>query len=162
MGFTEHFRIAIADVFPFEDEENFESWRERLLQQHYGRRALAAGVMVSVSRDIHVAKSQRKRLWIAAARLAFRPDERQRCFVCSKFQAIAEAHHVVPLARQFELGYEEPSHQHEWLCPNHHAIVHLHVDRLDSSTWPSESAFDDITVAENRRIGELIQRAVGK
>jgi hypothetical protein len=45
--------------------------------------------------------------------------------VCGKFGAVTQAHHVVPLAVQFDRMFDKPDHEHVWLCPTHHVIVHL-------------------------------------
>jgi hypothetical protein len=74
-----------------------------------------------------------KELWIAAARKDFVPSPRAPCVVCGKFKGITQAHHVVPLARQCDLLFEKPDHEHVWLCPNHHAIVHLFLIRRQGS-----------------------------
>jgi hypothetical protein len=67
-----------------------------------------------------------KRDWmIQAARLAFNPSPKRSCTICGKFRNIAHAHHVVPLAAQFERQYEKPDHDHVWLCPTHHALMHV-------------------------------------
>lgn len=63
--------------------------------------------------------------WIAAARREFAPSPRRPCAVCGKFKDITHAHHVVPLAVQHDRCFEKPDHEHVWLCPTHHAIVHL-------------------------------------
>lgn len=43
---------------------------------------------------------------------------------------LCHAHHVTPLALQFEHGFLIPDQRFEWLCPNHHGLVHLAIDAL--------------------------------
>jgi hypothetical protein len=66
--------------------------------------------------------------WISAARAGFNARKRMPCFICGKFRYVAEAHHVVPLSSQFDRGFKGPDHEHEWLCPTHHAIIHALID----------------------------------
>lgn len=66
-----------------------------------------------------------KAAWLAAARKSFRPGPRQACGVCGRHKAIAQAHHLVPLARQYARGAVVPDQRAVWLCPNHHSAVHL-------------------------------------
>lgn len=68
--------------------------------------------------------------WVREARAAFAPGQRQPCKVCGKYRSLAQAHHIVPLACQ--VG-PEPSHEHIWLCPTHHAAVHLLIAQSLSS-----------------------------
>lgn len=68
--------------------------------------------------------------WIREARAAFAPGPRQPCEVCGRYRSLAQAHHIVPLACQ--VG-PEPSHDHVWLCPTHHAAVHLLIAQSLSS-----------------------------
>lgn len=70
--------------------------------------------------------------WIDVARRRFVPSPRENCCVCGKFKVVTHAHHVVPLSAQYDRGFEAPDHEHVWLCPAHHAIIHvLIVDRKD-------------------------------
>lgn len=79
------------------------------------------------------ARQHDKDEWVRKARALFDPTDRRPCCICLKHQSITHAHHVVPLARQFDLGYTEPDHVHVWLCPNHHAIVHLFLSPRSSA-----------------------------
>ena len=69
--------------------------------------------------------------WVAEARRSFIPSDRSPCAVCGQFGAITQAHHITPLAAQFDHGFVEPCHKHVWLCPTHHAAVHLIISQLD-------------------------------
>lgn len=66
-----------------------------------------------------------KNEWVAEARRAFIPGARLACMVCGKFKALTQAHHITPLAAQYENGFTTPCHKYVWLCPTHHAAVHL-------------------------------------
>jgi hypothetical protein len=79
--------------------------------------------------EIIIKRREAKAAWIAAARLEFAPDKRQPCIVCGKFRHVAHAHHAEPLAAQYDRGAERASHAHVWLCPTHHAILHVLIDR---------------------------------
>jgi hypothetical protein len=65
--------------------------------------------------------------WVTAARQIFAPGEREACHVCGKFKGISQAHHVVPLKAQYDRGFKYPDSEFVWLCPNHHAVVHLFI-----------------------------------
>lgn len=62
--------------------------------------------------------------WMAAARASFVPSKRKPCEVCGKYEALAHAHHIKPLAFQWADGVESVDHAHAWLCPTHHMAVH--------------------------------------
>jgi hypothetical protein len=62
--------------------------------------------------------------WMAAARASFVPSKRKPCEVCGKYESLAHAHHIRPLAYQWTDGAETPDHAHVWLCPTHHAAIH--------------------------------------
>ncbi len=72
---------------------------------------------------------KRKAEWLAAARAEFKSIEKKwrPCDVCKQHINFVQAHHRVPLSIQFELGLEEPVHDHDWLCPVHHRIVHIFI-----------------------------------
>lgn len=99
---------------------------------------------------------ERKRLpaierdaWIMAARRLFAPGPRQPCFVCNKFQSIAQAHHAVPLTMQYDRGFKYPDNEHVWLCPNHHAMAHMFIQD------DSRSMARDAMRARGRRMSAL-------
>lgn len=68
-----------------------------------------------------------RNIWIAASRQIFQPGERHPCWVCGKFKSVAQAHHVIPLAAQYDRGFKYPDQEFVWLCPNHHAMTHLYI-----------------------------------
>ena len=63
--------------------------------------------------------------WIKEARKSYNPGERQTCFVCDGYKIIAEAHHILELSKQYDLGFKKPNHTSVWLCPNHHRLAHI-------------------------------------
>ena len=67
----------------------------------------------------------RAEAFIEAARTEFVPSNRQSCCVCKGYISLTHAHHVVPLSIQFKSGWRRPDHKHVWLCPTHHAAVHI-------------------------------------
>jgi hypothetical protein len=103
-----------------------------------------------------------KEKWIKRARLAFRPSRRQNCYVCGKFGSITQAHHTVPLAVQFDHGFKNAADQHAWLCPNHHAILHVLIDPLKDD-WSlgrrASRVIDDLSAKEWKIMVELMKLA---
>lgn len=69
----------------------------------------------------------KKDKWIADARQAFSPSERQPCNICKKYKSLSQAHHVIPLSLQFDRGFKKPDDRHVWLCPTHHAAAHIAI-----------------------------------
>lgn len=132
-AFVEGLKKEVSGSFPFQAHETFEDWVARAQQiPNPSQRAMLAARMDVTKRRLLAQYSARKSAWIGAARLAFQPGPRKACFVCCGFRPITQAHHVVPLNEQFDLGFGAPDHEHEWLCPNHHVIVHLWIDRSSS------------------------------
>jgi hypothetical protein len=160
--FEKRLKHAVADRFPFEDGEDFESWISRGRNENRGRRALLAATLVDVGREISSEKAARKRGWIAAARLEFEPRAREPCFVCGKFKSITQAHHVVPLGEQFDHGFRVADQEHEWLCPNHHVILHLWIDDRITDVRRGRRAahtMDHVDLTEVGRLMELVGRS---
>lgn len=80
-----------------------------------------------------------KDAWISSARKLFKPGTQQPCSICAGYAAVTHAHHITPLSRQFDAGYSEPDHTYVWLCPTHHAGVHLFLTKRAS--WPRTTGF---------------------
>lgn len=106
--------------------------------------------------------------WLAAARRLFVPGERDVCHVCGKFKSIAQAHHVVPLTEQYDRGFKYPDPEHVWLCPNHHAMVHLFIIGVNRSIAPgafraraktTRAVLPDLVGDEYEKVMELMRRA---
>lgn len=74
--------------------------------------------------------ARHKSAWIRAARASFKPVDRDNCAVCGMYKEISQAHHLLPLDIQYEIGLRDACHKFVWLCPNHHAIVHRNIDYL--------------------------------
>jgi hypothetical protein len=77
--------------------------------------------------------------WMRAARRSFYPGEQQPCAVCGEYGVVAHAHHIFPLALQFraKCGWDldddfglAPDHDFAWLCPTHHALVHMEISKF--------------------------------
>jgi len=152
MDFIDRIKAAVANQFPFEDEEDFDAWVARARLENSGMRAMLAATLADVSRQVRSEDARRKRAWIAAARLAFVPSRRSACFVCGKFESVAQAHHLIPLSEQYDNGFRAANHTHEWLCPTHHAILHLWIDEAVSDQHRGRRAvgtFIDLEVARN-------------
>jgi hypothetical protein len=110
--------------------EGFEEYCERARKEHTGRRAFIAACIGAVSKELEAERQARKTAWVARARLAFYPGDRAPCAVCKKYEGLVEAHHVVPLALQFDAGAPMPIHEYDWLCPTHHAAQHIFIAAL--------------------------------
>lgn len=83
----------------------------------------------------HIEKEKKRRRhaksqWIVSARKNFAPGDKQPCQVCGMYAEIAHAHHVLPLDIQYKIRINQPLHEHVWLCPNHHAMVHRELDPM--------------------------------
>ena len=70
-------------------------------------------------------ESDRIQAWVARARATFSPGTRQPCEVCGRYADFTHAHHLTPLSRQVASGAETPDQAFVWLCPTHHAAVHV-------------------------------------
>jgi hypothetical protein len=160
--FDARLKRAVAGRFPFREGEDFESWVSRARNESAGRRALLAVALANVGREISSETAARKRGWIAAARLEFTPRARESCFVCGKFKSITQAHHVVPLGEQFDHGFQVADQEHEWLCPNHHVILHLWIDERITDVQRGRRAahtMDYVDLTEFDRLMELVGRS---
>lgn len=94
------------------------------------QRAMAAARLVSASRRERDKRQEAKSGWIERARAEFAPGSRCACEICGKYSGLTEAHHLVPLTAQFESGAVVPIQEFGWLCPTHHAAVHLSINAL--------------------------------
>lgn len=77
--------------------------------------------------------------FIAIARAEFVPSARAACAVCGLYPSLTEAHHVVPLAMQFRNGATTADQSHVWLCPTHHAAVHVLINQIERGDDASKS-----------------------
>lgn len=159
MDFTERLKMEVAGSFPFREGEDFDAWCSRVrLEPIVGKRALLAATVGAVSKKMAGELAQRRKTWIAAARIAFDPGNRKHCFICGRFRSVTEAHHVVPLGKQFDLGFEVADDEHEWLCPSHHAVLHLWIDRdlPNGRSWEAHSELDE---REAAALLDLVKRS---
>lgn len=46
----------------------------------------------------------------------------------------------MPLAMQYDHSFQVPDHTHVWLCPNHHAAVHLIISQMAGKRMKASSA----------------------
>jgi hypothetical protein len=83
-----------------------------------------------------------EKIFIACARETFKPGVKQPCAVCGKYQALTQAHHVVPLAVQLRDRFRMPYQAFEWLCPTHHIAVHLFIDQTKVQNVRSAKGYD--------------------
>ena len=95
------------------------------------------------------------------------PRKRQECLVCGKYEAITEAHHILPVRyiahvlkdvsvySMYEYAIRTKNEikiPHVWLCPNHHTMWHLIIIyngelRNDFANVLIEKGFDDDDIA---------------
>lgn len=98
--------------------------------------------------------------WIANARREFVPSPREACAVCGRFREVTHAHHVVPLSAQYDRSFDAPDHEHVWLCPTHHAIVHL-ILLARGSTEESGKALAGIIAELSEEEYQIVMRLLG-
>jgi hypothetical protein len=96
--------------------------------------------------EILIKRKQDKDDFVALAREAFEPGEKKPCEVCNKYQSLTHAHHIVPLSIQARSIPDIPNQSFVWLCPTHHAAVHILVGQMDSKSGkPSKSCINVIS-----------------
>ncbi len=82
-------------------------------------------------KEIDASYKRNRDLWMNNARKEFKwkleSIESEHCAVCGKYKMIVEGHHTTPLYLQFKAGFDRAIHDYEWLCPNHHKLVHLYL-----------------------------------
>lgn len=81
-----------------------------------------------------------KETFVALGRASFAPSKRESCMVCGRFKSLSHAHHVVPLTIQFDRGFERPDNKHVWLCPTHHAAVHILIGQAKAKRQKASAA----------------------
>lgn len=104
-----------------------------------------------------------KETFVALGRASFAPSQREVCRVCGRFQSLTHAHHVVPLTVQFDRGFERPEHNHVWLCPTHHAAVHVLIGQARAKQKKASRAcismVCDMQPEEFRKVLEVAEGA---
>lgn len=88
-------------------------------------------LLKAASKDSTHGRLRAKNDWIRKQRALFDPSPRQPCHICQRFAAISQAHHVIPLAEQYDRGFKKADHEHIWLCPNHHTVIHRFLSSPD-------------------------------
>jgi len=105
-----------------------------------------------------------KETFVALGRASFAPSQREVCRVCGRFQSLTHAHHVVPLTMQFDRGFEQPEHNHVWLCPTHHAAVHILIGQAMAKQKKASGAcinlVCDLQPEEFRKVLEVAEGAL--
>lgn len=108
-------------------------------------------------------RAARVQEWISAARQSFTPTRRQSCRICGRFKSLTHAHHLVPLTIQASRNYITPDQSFAWLCPTHHAAVHVMIAQRrhsDSNVFPSAmSLLGDLETEELKLVMELASAA---
>lgn len=81
------------------------------------------------TREAIAAEKKRRAEWMADARREFRFQavRPEACAVCGKHREMVHAHHSLPLNLQYDLGLHSAIHDHDWLCPVHHRVVHVYI-----------------------------------
>ncbi len=116
----------------------------------------------------------RRSVWLRSARAEFDRLERTapaNCSVCTQHRDFAHAHHLFPLALQYECGVDEAIHDHAWLCPVHHKKVHILLSGYLTGTRdlsfldsiPDEYATEWLAIEKIAQSGiDLCTAALGK
>lgn len=106
--------------------------------------------------------------WLRIARATFSPGEPQDCAICGKYQSVAHAHHVYPLAWQLKdtginlddpSAYLMPDHDHVWLCPTHHALVHKELSDFRYRRYAEPMR---VPLDEYKQIAKIVQACAEK
>lgn len=123
----------------------------------------AAEIRIRAERRLgEMLKEQRERAmvnksaWMNSARKSFDPGKNKPCFICGRHQSITHAHHINPLSIQYELDYELPDHNFEWLCPNHHAFVHKLLEKQNPDGTLNISALGAISEMSEGELNSVL------
>lgn len=92
-------------------------------------RSAALAVLGEIDTPEWKARAKKERSeWMAEARREFRlmvSKQPRHCDVCGQHIDMVHAHHSLPLNIQFDLGVPLANHEHDWLCPLHHRVIHV-------------------------------------
>lgn len=126
------FAPKVADWYPVRETETSDGYFRRMIADGFNesQRAMAVVLLHEASKELRADHQTSKMRWVSAARLAFVPPPRSPCAVCGLYEALTHAHHCLPLTLQFDLGVQKAVHDHDWLCPTHHAALHIIIDGL--------------------------------
>lgn len=118
----------------FDDRTEAKIW---IIKNQFNRRNLSDYVRVTLAlklKSFFTEKAKenqaQKNKWIDNARLSLEKTERQNCFVCGDYKPFCQAHHLIPLSEQYDMGFKEPDNSHIWLCPTHHIIIHTFMNGI--------------------------------
>lgn len=100
---------------------------ERLAVLRLRAERRAGEILIEMVKGGHLSDPEHKAEWIDEARRAFQPSKRKPCMICGRYGSLSQAHHIVPLHVQYDQGVRQADHRHVWLCPSHHAAVHLFI-----------------------------------
>jgi hypothetical protein len=157
----------VAGCFPVLPGETLDDYcaRARSSGLTTGQRAMIAAELVAASRAERAERQEQKRVWVAAARLEFTPTSRQPCRVCGKYASLTHAHHIVPLAVQFDRRAKSANHGHVWLCPTHHVAIHILIGQAISRRHraaPSVvNVLAELEVAETKALLDILDAFKG-
>ncbi|GLR89779.1 hypothetical protein [Bradyrhizobium iriomotense] len=146
------------EILPVRDGESFDDYRARMTQALTpSQRAHMAAKAWADARQAYKSRVARRRVWVAAARLAFDPGPRCPCAVCGQYECITEAHHIYPLALQFDAGETQPIQESCWLCPTHHRLMHEIIEALIEIRQPR---LEGVPFGERDRLDKIGVRFV--
>jgi len=141
----------VAGFFPVIPGETLKAYAERAKEiVDEDRRAVIAAYLGKASEEVAAGRRARKTAWIASARLRFFPGPKQPCAICKKYVSLTEAHHIVPLALQFDAGAVDPIQEFRWLCPTHHAAEHVMIRGLLKIVQPD---LEGVPIEERDALG---------
>lgn len=95
---------------------------------------------MAVEEEIRSTRSKeraKKDAWMKLARSEFSAEHKTGCAVCGMYEGVCQAHHLAPLASQYDLGVQSAAQEYTWLCPNHHSIVHAALASIASGEVPA-------------------------
>ena len=89
--------------------------------------------------------------WISVARAQAALGQPQPCQICFFSFELSHAHHLMPLAEQYDRGFDKPNHTHAWLCPNHHALIHFFAEKRSAGKPRKRASLHAYPVATHKR-----------
>jgi hypothetical protein len=148
----------------FMKKEHREAWD--FAMELYGEKYLrsispsqCAAIIVDLAEELSqalkkaiAAKKKKKRDWIAEQRKSIRIKRRSTCEHCFQHIEVTEAHHIVPLEEQYEIGMEYAEHDIIWLCPTHHAQLHI---LIRDANWQKLERYQK-EFAESRAASDMV------